>query len=210
MLAGDFNLIRSLENISHPGGSQHDMLAFNDLIQHLDLVDIPFIGKEFTWSNMQENALLEKLDWVFTSGPWGLRYPDTRVIPLARPISDHVPFVIRVNTIIPRAKIFGFENFWAEFSGFMEIVELHWNSNPIFANPAKTIAGKFKQLRKGIKAWSKSLSNLTRLIHNTNWVLAILDGLEDHRPFCRVEKKFRKIVKWYRLQLLESKRKYWR
>jgi hypothetical protein len=43
------------------------MLLFNDLIQHLDLVDIPFMGRHFTWSNMQEDPLIEKLDWVFTS-----------------------------------------------------------------------------------------------------------------------------------------------
>jgi hypothetical protein len=45
------------------------MMLFNDLIHHLDLIDIPFQGRDFTWSNMQDNTLLEKLDWVFTSTP---------------------------------------------------------------------------------------------------------------------------------------------
>lgn len=159
---------------------------------------------------MQDNDLPEKLDWVFTSATWELTYPDTRVVPLSISILDHIPFVIKVNIVIPKAKIFRFENFWAEFNGFMETVDLHWNSNPIFANRAKTIVGKFKQLRRGLKAWSKSLSNLTRLIHNPNWVLAILDGLEDQRPLCRVAKNFGRIIKGYVIQLLEAKRKYWR
>jgi hypothetical protein len=45
------------------------MLPFNDLIQHLDLVEIQFQERAFTWSNMQNDPLLEKLDWVFTSTP---------------------------------------------------------------------------------------------------------------------------------------------
>lgn len=59
---GGFNLIRGLENRSRPGGNMNDMLLFNDMINHLDLVDIAFEGRSFTWSNMQDNPLLQKLD----------------------------------------------------------------------------------------------------------------------------------------------------
>jgi hypothetical protein len=81
LLIGDFNLIRSPENRNRPGGNFNEMWLFNDLIQHLDLVEISFQGRYFTWSNMQYNALLEKLDWVFTSASWSLSYPDTKVLP---------------------------------------------------------------------------------------------------------------------------------
>lgn len=68
MLVGEFNFIRSQGNRNNPGGSVSDMLVFNDLIQHLDVIDIPFECRDFTWSNMQIDPLLEKtLDWVFTS-----------------------------------------------------------------------------------------------------------------------------------------------
>jgi hypothetical protein len=43
------------------------MFSFNDVILHLDLIEIAFQNRAFTWSNMQNNTLLEKLDWVFTS-----------------------------------------------------------------------------------------------------------------------------------------------
>jgi hypothetical protein len=54
--------------------------------------------------------LFGKLDWVFTSTSWSLSYPDTKVIPLDRPISDHVPYIVEVTTIVPKANIFRFEN----------------------------------------------------------------------------------------------------
>jgi hypothetical protein len=38
------------------------MLLFNRIISQLDLVEIPLKGRAFTWSNMQDNPLLEKLD----------------------------------------------------------------------------------------------------------------------------------------------------
>jgi hypothetical protein len=60
---------------------------------------------------------------------------------------------------------------------------------------AKTISGKFKQLRSGLRKWSKELSKLNKLINNCNWVLALLDGLEDQRPLYPPESIFRKLVK---------------
>lgn len=87
-MVGDFNLIRSQHDRNKQAGSVSDMLLFNDLIQHLDLVDIAFEGRQYTWSNMQPDPLLEKLDWVFTSSSWTLSYPATKVVPLSRPVSD--------------------------------------------------------------------------------------------------------------------------
>jgi hypothetical protein len=65
-------------------------------------------------------------------------------------------------------------------------------------------------LEKGLKAWSRELSRLNTLIHNSSWVLALLDGLEEARPLSVAEKNFRGIVKTYLAKLLESKRTYWR
>jgi hypothetical protein len=60
---------------------------------------------------MQDNALLEKLDWVFTSSSWSLSFPGTKGSALDKPISDHVPYVIQNTTEIPRANVFRFENY---------------------------------------------------------------------------------------------------
>jgi hypothetical protein len=67
MIMGDFNLIRGPENRSRSGGDSNNMMNFNAIIQAHDLEEIPLKGREFTWSNMQDSPLLERLDWVFTS-----------------------------------------------------------------------------------------------------------------------------------------------
>jgi hypothetical protein len=48
LLFGDFNLIRAPENHSRGDGNANEMLLFNDLIHHLDLVEIQFQGRSFT------------------------------------------------------------------------------------------------------------------------------------------------------------------
>jgi len=65
LLVGDFNLYRSVEDRNRPGGYVGEMQMFNNLISDLELLDITFSGRTCTWSNMQLDALLIKLDWVF-------------------------------------------------------------------------------------------------------------------------------------------------
>jgi exonuclease III len=67
LIMGDFNFIRNAHDRNKPGGNITEMLQFNVAISNLGLVEIPFKGRKFTWSNMQADPLLEKLDWVFSS-----------------------------------------------------------------------------------------------------------------------------------------------
>lgn len=62
VIARDFNLIKHPGNRNKPGGDLSEMNLFNEIISELDLVEIPFSGRNFTWSNMQADPLLVKLD----------------------------------------------------------------------------------------------------------------------------------------------------
>lgn len=133
LLASDFNLIRSAKNRNKPGGDLAEMQMFNDCIVGQDLVDLTFNGRNYTWSNMQSDPLLVKLDWAFINAPWNLSYPATLVKPLSRPISDHIPFVIHIDSCIPKANIFRFENFWLQHPGFKETVANHCKTHLFMA-----------------------------------------------------------------------------
>lgn len=143
------------------------MNMFNELIADLELVAVPFSGRCFTWSNMQDDSLLVKLDWVFTSAGWSLSFPATFVQPLPRPISDHIPYVLHIGSSILKSNLFRFENFWT--------INLHWNNSAFFANATKNLSRKFKQERAGLKAWSRNLSNLNKLIYNTGSFFCLMD-----------------------------------
>jgi hypothetical protein len=116
------------------------MNLFNELISDLDLTEISLNGRQFTWSNMQSDPLLIKLDWVFTSASWTLNYPATHVQALSSPISDHTPFVVHIGSNIPKSRLFRFENYWVHHPGFLENVALHWNNSPVYASSAKNLS----------------------------------------------------------------------
>jgi hypothetical protein len=97
---------------------------------------------------MQQDPLLERLDWFFTSSSWTLSFPSTFVYPLVKPTSDHVPCVIAIGTKIPRAKVFRFENYWLEHSDFKTIVQSIWNIPVGFTGSAKKINAKLKKSEK--------------------------------------------------------------
>jgi hypothetical protein len=126
---------------------------FNDAISKLGLVELPLKGRKYTWSNMQRDPLLEKLDWVFTSSSWTISYPSYFVYPLAKPISDHVPCVVTIETKIPKAQVFRFENFWMHHSEFKGIVQAAWQIPTEYSDAAKRINAKLKNVRRGLKLW---------------------------------------------------------
>jgi hypothetical protein len=64
--------------------------------------------------------------------------------------------------------------------------------------------------RRGLKAWSKELPKLDRLINNSGYALDLLIGLEEQRPLSLIERNFRKFLKTHLLNLLEAKRLYWK
>ena len=122
LIVGDFNYIRGPENRNRGGGDHNDMMHFNNIIINLDLVEIPLKGRQFTWSNMQDTPLLEKLDWIFTSADWTSKFPNTLATPMAKLSSNHVPINIQIDSMIPKCHIFRFEEFWLDFEGFIDNV----------------------------------------------------------------------------------------
>jgi endonuclease/exonuclease/phosphatase family metal-dependent hydrolase len=108
---GDFNLIRHPENTNKPGGDNNLVMAFNEAISKLGVIEIPLSGQEFTWSNKQHQSLLERLDWFIISQAWSVQYSGTGARTLTRDTSDHVPCAITIKTEVPKVRIFRFEKF---------------------------------------------------------------------------------------------------
>jgi hypothetical protein len=72
------------------------------------------------------------------------------------------------------------------------------------------IRSKFKLLRRVLKSWARSLSNLKRLVDNCNMTIAFLDKLEELRSLHSHEAKFRKVIKSHLGNLLFMQREYWK
>ena len=158
------------------------MFTFNDFIREQCLTELPIKGRNFTWSNMQQTPLLEQLDWFFTSLNWTATFPNTLVMPLGRPVSDHTPCNVSIQTSIPKSRLFRFETFWIAHPGFFDVVTQAWNK-PIKhgrnLNAAASLCQKLKNLRHALSRWSKSISRLKIAIENTNKALLEIDNIVD-------------------------------
>jgi exonuclease III len=152
LIVGDFNLLRAPENRNKPGGSVTEMFAFNAAISKLSLVELPLKGCRFTWTNKQEDPLLERLDWFFCSNAWMASFPNSWASGLSRDTSDHTPCLISATTRVPKPHIFKFENFWLEHPDFPAILQHGWCLPTQQSDKAKNINAKFKNLRRVLKA----------------------------------------------------------
>lgn len=144
---------------------------------------------------MQNDPLLQQLDWFLTSNNWTTSYPNTMVKPLGKPVLDHIPCIVTIETTIPQSNLFRFESYWIQHPGFMEVVASAWNKQVRSDNFATVICRKFKTLRYELKHWSKKISKLSIAIDNSNIALADLDALENRRTLTTPENNFRKILK---------------
>lgn len=148
---GDFNLIRRPEDRNREGADPNEMFAFNEAINKLGLVELPLYGRHFTWTNKQFSPLLKRLDWFFTSNSWTSKYPNSLVKTLVKETSGHWPCVVEINTTIPQANSFRFENFWLSHEGFPQVAANGWSAPGHIVDPAKRINDKFKNLRKELR-----------------------------------------------------------
>lgn len=210
LLLGDFNFMRYVENRNLPGGDINDMFLFNEVIGHLGLIEIPIKRRQYTWSSMQDQPLLEQIDWFFTSTAWTSNFPNTLVFPLARTASDHVPCVVSIDTNIPKAKVFRFENYWANLPRFLECVADSWCKPTKRTSSADVISAKFKGLRYSLKRWHTSLSKVRAVILECNKIIMFLDSMEEQRPLYRPEHNFHSTIKLHLEEVLRLQYIYWK
>lgn len=124
--------------------------------------------------------------------------------------SDHTPCLISINTVIPRGHIFRFENYWMQHENFSSQVQEGWFSPIQHSDAAKNVIAKLKNLRKTLKDWSHTLSNLADTIDRVKLILGFLNLLEEFRDLSLVEWNFRSILEDNSVALLKQQNSYWK
>ncbi|RVW64332.1 putative ribonuclease H protein [Vitis vinifera] len=111
-VAGDFNAILSPEERSRGGSFNSDMRRFADVIEELQLKDLPLFGGPFTWSGGVNNQTLSRLDRFLVNEGWDCRFSHSRQSVLLRPVSDHFPILLEGGGLRNGPSPFRFENMW--------------------------------------------------------------------------------------------------
>lgn len=208
LIVGDFNLIRRPEYRNREGGDLVEMFLFNEAISNLGLVELPFLGRQFTWTNKQNPPLLERLDWFFTSAGWTVKFPNSVVKSLIMETSDHWPCVIEINSKIPKGNLFKFENHWLNHDSFIPLVQQVWALQSQRQDPARRLTEKFKTLRRVIRQWQSSLSSLSMVIQKVKSLIHLIESLELLKDLSPPEWNFRNLLCDKLISLLKMQRAY--
>jgi hypothetical protein len=93
LLGGDFNLVRFQEDKSNGLVDFKWCDRFNDWIDKHCLLEINLAGRNFTWTNNQENSIFSHIDRIFCSTKFDEKSPLAIAKALPRNPSDDVPIL---------------------------------------------------------------------------------------------------------------------
>jgi hypothetical protein len=113
------------------------MDRFRRLINELQLMELPMLGRRFTWSNERSSPTLVRLDRVLYTSGWEDIFPDCLLQSTASLISDHCSLVLGLHDLTQGKRRFHFESFCTKLDGFMDEVASSW-SQPAEAMPSPT------------------------------------------------------------------------
>ncbi|XP_039052012.1 uncharacterized protein LOC120193638 [Hibiscus syriacus] len=137
------------------------MKDFQDLTHELDLLDHPFFGPSFTWSNKQTDLFLaRKLDRVLINPYWFTAFPLSFVEFLSPGVSDHCMAIVNLakESHLNRPKPFKFFNFWSDHPSFLNVVRNSWL--PFSSgNPMSVLFTKLKRLKSALKQFNNENFN---------------------------------------------------
>ncbi|KAL6327366.1 hypothetical protein AAG906_018968 [Vitis piasezkii] len=74
--------------------SASDELGFSEVIEDLELKDLPLLGGPFTWSGGVNNQSFSRLDRFLVNEEWDCHFSGSRQCVLSRLVSDHFPILL--------------------------------------------------------------------------------------------------------------------
>ena len=124
-LGGDFNEIRTYSE--RVGCSQRcgGMKDFNELIDNLEVCDLPMLGRKFTWCNSQNGVKWSRLDRFLLSPDWLQKF-NFKLWGLPRRLSDHCPILMMEDERDWGPKSFRSLNAWCLHPNFKNFVQKVW------------------------------------------------------------------------------------
>ncbi len=180
-MCGDFNFTRSQNERRGRGWSSKLMLMFSNLINKLEMVDLPMGNQQYAWSNMQSNPTLAKLDSFLISTEWDQVFSLSNVTALPQITSDHSPLLL----VTQRKKVirlFRFEKVWLTREDFNKLVPVWWNKTSSRSSSVLTFAAKLHHCRKRSKEWcATNFYNILNTKRALSENLQKLDLLEERQ-----------------------------
>ncbi|XP_058205582.1 uncharacterized protein LOC131319373 [Rhododendron vialii] len=150
---GDFNEIQA---VNERLGCLRIVRDFVDFQNNMELIDLPMLGRKFTWTNFQDHAIHSRLDRFLVSIQWMENF---KLIQrgLPRPIYDHCPRVLSKDGRDWGPKPFKFMDIWLSNPSCMKLAKTTWNECQVTGWADFIIMQKLKAVKAKLKVWNKEV-----------------------------------------------------
>ncbi|XP_059599050.1 uncharacterized protein LOC132255193 [Vitis vinifera] len=195
-LGGDFNVILSQRERSRQGRLSGAMRSFAQIVDDLELIDLPMQGGIATWNGGRNNQSWARLDRFLVTQQWLDMFCGVAQCRMHRPTSDHFPILLMGGGIRRGPTPFRFENMWLKVDGFIDFLRGWWQGIEVRGRASFRLAYKMKVLKHNIKVWNREVFG--RLEVNKNSALQQLeywDGVESERTLTLAEAEQKKQAK---------------
>ncbi|RVW17454.1 Transposon TX1 uncharacterized 149 kDa protein [Vitis vinifera] len=156
-VARDFNTILSPKERGRGGSLNSNMRRFSEVIEDLQLKDLPLVGGLFTWNGGVNNQPFSRLDRFLVNEGWDCRFGDARQCVLSRPVSDHFPILLDGGGLRRDLFPFKFENMWLKVEGFKDLLKSWWEGDNFSGFSSFILGEKLKVLKAKLKEWNKDI-----------------------------------------------------
>lgn len=108
----------------------------------IKLIDLPLNGGLYTWSNMQSDLLLCRLDRVLVSPEFESKFSLLTQTVLSRTLSDHSALLLTTSNVDRKNPPFRIENHWFSNADFLANVKLWWDTMIFHGTPSYIMSKK--------------------------------------------------------------------
>ncbi|KAL2923736.1 Photosystem I assembly protein Ycf3 [Bienertia sinuspersici] len=153
MIMGDLNCVLQMEERCGSNVRLHEIIPGRTCMERCGLIDIPYGGQLFIWSNKQmgEDRVFSKIDRVMANEAWLETFSKVNATFLPEGISDHCPALVRImNDDSEGKKPFKYYRMWREAKGFKEKVRMAWEGHDQGTSMYK-LTRKLKRVKESMK-----------------------------------------------------------
>ena len=144
------------------------MKGFRDCLCYCGLIDMGFVGQQFTWCNgrLGEQRTLVRLDRMVANEEWLNLFPEAKVYHRAMAASDHCLLSLSLRMRGPKRVVkrrFMFEEMWTREESCRDVIESAWD--PWNCSPEMSIQKRLQRCKGRLQDWNyKVFGNVNRVL----------------------------------------------
>lgn len=178
-LMGDFNVPRWMIDRSGGVRSFRVMDRFNEVLDDLQVLEVPLKNRMYTWSNKRPDPSFSKLDRVFLTTEWSSQFPSLNLEALELSASDHVPLLLTCKQLQTTPKPYRIERGWFNYPKLAEVVMNNWGEAAVAGN---SFQQRCSSMHKEMRQWHiENFGKLNEQLTFCKKAVLFFDQIEEHR-----------------------------